>query len=118
MAVPLFFGEQNARIKANKIAVNVNESFRSNELLLLKAKQAELKNELSKYRESIEYYNSSGKQLSEEIIRSSHKSYTMGEIEYFQFVLSIENAMSLTLDYYENVLKYNYNALEINYLTR
>jgi cobalt-zinc-cadmium resistance protein CzcA len=118
MAVPIFFGEQNAKIKANKIAVNINENLQLNDLTTLKAKKAELSNELTKYKESIDYYNTAGKELSEEIIRSARQSYDMGGIDFFQFALSIENAMALTLNYYENVSKYNYFALEINYLTK
>jgi cobalt-zinc-cadmium resistance protein CzcA len=118
MAFPLFFGEQNAKIKANKIALNINESLQQNEIAEILARKAELRNELSKYQEAIDYYNTSGKQLSEEILRSSKRGYDLGEIEFFQFILSVENALSLTLDYYENVSKFNFTALEINYLTR
>ncbi len=118
MAVPIFFGEQNAKIKASKIAVNINENLQMNDLSTLKAKKAELNNELTKYKESIDYYNSTGKELSDEILRSARQSYEMGGIDFFQFALSIENALALTLDYYENVSKYNYFALEINYLTK
>jgi len=75
-------------------------------------------NELRKYQEAIDYYNISGKQLSEEIIRTTERTYTVGEIDFFQFVMSIENALSITRDYYENVSEYNFLALEINYLTR
>ncbi len=118
VAVPLFFGEQNARIKANKITVDVNQNAQSGELITLKASLAELKNELLKYREPIEHYHESGRQLSEEIARVSQRSFSLGEIGYFQFVQSIENAFSITLDYYENVSKYNNVAFEINYLTK
>ena len=117
MSVPLFFGEQNARIKSNKIAVDINETFRSQELIQLKSRFESLKNELSKCEESIEFYHHIGKKLSDEILRSSQRSYQQGEIEYFQFVLSVENALALTLDYFENISRYNHAALEINYLT-
>jgi cobalt-zinc-cadmium resistance protein CzcA len=117
MSVPLFFGEQNAKIKSNKIALSINETLQTQELIQLESKLAALKNELSKSEEAIHFYQTIGKQLSEEILRSSQRSYEMGEIEYFQFVLSVENALALTLDYYENVSRYNYAALEINYLT-
>jgi len=117
MAVPLFFGGQKARIKANKIAVSLNENLQSNFLTTLNSKYFKLNNELMKYRESIDSYNASGKPLSEEIIRTSLKSFNIGEIDFFRLVLSIENALSLTLDYFDNVAKYNQVALEINYLT-
>jgi len=118
MSVPLFFGEQNAKIKANKIAINLNESQQINELIMLKARHAGLENELSKCEEAIEFYHTIGKNLSDEIIHSSQRSYEIGEIDFFQFVMSIENAIALKLDYYENVAKYNSAALEINYLTK
>jgi cobalt-zinc-cadmium resistance protein CzcA len=118
LSLPLFFGEQQAKINAGKISVNINETLHANELALLRAKHAVLLHQLMKYRESVDLYNKSGKLLSEEIIRTSQRSYTLGEIDFFQFVLSIENALALTLNYYENISKYNQIALEINYLTK
>ncbi|MCK5840302.1 MAG: CusA/CzcA family heavy metal efflux RND transporter, partial [Bacteroidales bacterium] len=118
LGVPLFFGEQKARIKANKIAININENMQVHYLTTIRAKQTELRSELMKYQESLYFYNTTGRQLSEEIIRSSQKSYQMGEIDFFQFAMSIENALALTLDYFDYVSKYNQVALEINYLTK
>ncbi len=118
LGIPLFFSEQNAKIKAGKITVQINENMKASELSILKAKQTSLMNELRKYQESIDYYSTIGKQLSEEIIRTTEGTYTLGEIDFFQFVMSVENALSITRDYYENVSRYNFIALEINYLTR
>ena len=117
LSLPLFFGEQQAKINKGKISVNINEIQHANALALLKAKHAVLLHQLMKYRESVDLYNKTGKQLSEEIVRTSQRSFTLGEIDFFQFVLSIENALALTLNYYENISKYNKIALEINYLT-
>jgi len=118
LMLPIFFGEQKARIKANKITISIYENLHEHYLSITRAKHAELKSELMKYKKSLDFYNTTGEQLSEEIIRSSQKNYQMGEIDFFQFVLSIENAMSLIIDYLENVSKYNKVALEINYLTK
>jgi cobalt-zinc-cadmium resistance protein CzcA len=117
LSLPLFFREQQAKIKAGKISVNINEMLLANELVLLKAKHSELLIQLKQYQESIAIYQQSGKELSEEIIRSSQRSYSLGEIDFFQFVLSIENALALTIAYYENVSQYNKVTLDINYLT-
>jgi cobalt-zinc-cadmium resistance protein CzcA len=114
----LFFGEQQAKINAGKISVNINETLQASEFALLKAKHSELLIQLKKYQESIDVYNQSGKLLSEEIIRSSQRSYALGEIDFFQFVLSIENALALTIAYYEHVSKRNQIALDINYITK
>jgi cobalt-zinc-cadmium resistance protein CzcA len=118
LSVPLFFGEQKARINANKIAVDINENMQAYYVSATMAKYTELAIELKKYQQSLDMYNNSGKELSEEIIRSSQKSYEVGEIDFFRFVMSIENALKLTVDYLDNVSKYNQVALEINYLNR
>ncbi len=117
LSLPMFFGEQQAKINAGKISVNINETIQAGEFAKLKAKHSELLIQLKKYQESIDVYNQSGRQLGEEIMRSSRRSYTLGEIDFFQFVMSLENALALTIAYYENVSKYNQAALDINYLT-
>jgi cobalt-zinc-cadmium resistance protein CzcA len=116
VAVPLFFGGQTARIKANMIAADRNKLLEENYKITLNSKYFEFKNQLLKYREAIDLYNNSGKILSDEIIRTSMMSYKLGEIDFLSFVISIENALSITLDYYDNVAKYNQIALEINYI--
>ncbi len=118
LALPLFFGEQSARIKSNKIAIDVEENLNSYFYSTLKAAYSELKNELQKYRTNIDYFNASGKSLSNEIMRTSQRSYQEGEIDYFQLLLSTENALNIMLDHLDNVWKYNQTALEINYLTK
>jgi len=118
LAVPLFFVEQNAKIRANKIAVVSNENLYDNELVVIKAKKAELLRELTKYVESINIYNNSGRLLSDEIFRTAQKSFEMGEIDFFQLAISIENAMALKVDYFENVSKYNQIVLQMKYLTK
>ena len=118
LAVPLFYGEQKARINASKIVVDINENLQANYISITNARHLELMIELKKYQESLTLYDSSGRELSKEIIRTSEKSFEVGEIDFFHFVISVENALTLTINYLDNVAKYNQVALEINYLNR
>ena len=118
LGIPLYFGEQNAKIKAGKIAANTTELLLQNDLLQLEMKYNSLKNELNKHRDAIDFYNNKGKKLSDEIIRTASKSYQTGEIDFYPFVMSVENALRLTLDYYQSVMNYNKTALDINYLVK
>lgn len=117
LMVPLFFGEQKARIKSNKIAISIQENLLAHYSASLRFKKVELRRELMKYQEMLQLYETSGKQLSEEIIHSAQKSYQIGEIDFFQLVMSLENALSPKIEYLETIAKYNQIALEINYLT-
>ena len=117
LGLPLFFGEQRAKIRANQVALDINSEMQAQYFAAIKAKNNELNAELMKYKGMIDSYFDSGKALSDQIIASSQKSYEMGEIDFFRFVMSIENALELKINYLENVAKYNQVVLEINYLT-
>ncbi len=116
LGVPLFFGEQKARIKANKIAVEASRQLSDNYKIRLQSEYITLLSQLSKYKEAIDYYETMGVNLSTKIVRSAKKRYDLGDIGFFEFAMSIENAIDLTLNYYDNIEQYNNIALEINYL--
>ena len=118
LGLPLFFGEQKAKINANKIALDINQNLQSNYLSIIDAEQKEMKSELLHFQEYLDYYNQSGEKLSREIIHTSMKNYELGEIDFFQYILSLENALEIRLDYIENIFNYNKKALELNYLTK
>ncbi|MCU4177671.1 CusA/CzcA family heavy metal efflux RND transporter [Carboxylicivirga sp. N1Y90] len=116
LAIPLFFGEQRARIKAGKIAINANESLRAHYITSYNNRKQALQKELLKHQETITFYEQTGKELSLEIIRTARKSYELGDIEFFQFIMSIENAMHIILNYYDSANSYNQLTLELNHL--
>jgi cobalt-zinc-cadmium resistance protein CzcA len=43
-------------------------------------------------------------------------AYENGEIDYFQYIQSLENAAMIELDYLDNLNNYNQTVLELNYL--
>lgn len=73
-------------------------------------------NELAKFQEAINYYNQYGKKLSEEIIKVGNSSYKQGEIDFFQYIQSLENATTIQVDYLDNVLQFNKTQLDLQYL--
>jgi cobalt-zinc-cadmium resistance protein CzcA len=117
LALPLFFGSQKAKIDAARQSQQA-AMYRQNDYKIrfeytLKSLLAELK----KYSETLQYYEETGISLSEQIIEAATKSYEAGEIDFFRFVHSIENAIEIEIDYLDNILNYNKAVLEINYLT-
>jgi cobalt-zinc-cadmium resistance protein CzcA len=117
VGIPLFFSEQRAKTKAGRYAWEAAVNMQSNYINLYENKLSELMTGLEKYRESIQYYNQTGKSLASELIRYAQKSYSAGEIDFFRFVQSIDNAVEIRLNYLDDLHKYNELVLEINYLT-
>jgi cobalt-zinc-cadmium resistance protein CzcA len=73
-------------------------------------------NELTKYQEAINYYNQYGKKLSEEILKVANRSYKQGEIDFFQYIQSLENATSIQIEHLDTVLQFNITQLDLQYL--
>jgi cobalt-zinc-cadmium resistance protein CzcA len=116
LGVPLFFGEQRARIKATRYSLEASASLQTHYALQYESRRAELKAGLNKYLAAIRNYQSAGKQLSAELVRSAQLSYSAGEIDFFRFAESMDRAVEIELNYLENLYQYNQRVLEINYL--
>ena len=116
LGVPLFFGEQRARVKAKQFSMEASTNLQTHYVLQYENRRAELKSGLSKFIEAIQNYESTGKELATELVRSSQLSYSAGEIDYFRFAQSVDQAVEIELNYLENLYQYNKLVLDINYL--
>jgi len=115
--VPLFFGSQKSRIKSSKISLNVQQLLTDYEIVSLRNKIKEYGQEELRLREGIEYYNTFGKLLYDEILRTALRNFERGEIDLFKFTSSFEIAVQIKLNYLDNVLQYNNNILEQTYMS-
>ena len=77
----------------------------------------ELKQRLKKYDEAVSYYRDTGEALFMEMINNAQKSYEAGEIDIFQYLLSMEAATNIRLEYLRNLWQGNLIILEMNYFT-
>jgi len=66
--------------------------------------------------EALMYYETQGRHLSEEIIETAEQSFKHGEIDFFQFLQSIENAKEIEISYLETLNQYNQTVIDINHL--
>ncbi len=117
IGIPLFFGAQKSRINATKINRSIIESKALEYENQLNTKYNQLVSDLVKYDEAIIIYNESGKKLASELIHTSSRAYQDGEVDFVQYLLALENAVSIEMMYLKNLNNYNQTVLEINYLT-
>lgn len=114
--IPLLFSGQASKIKASRIAMDRAEQETRNNRILLQTKFSQLQAELRKYQDALRYYENEGRQLSREILKTANGSYENGEIDFFQYIQSLENAYDIQLSYLENLNAYNQTIISLNYL--
>lgn len=115
IAIPLFFSGNISKRKTAKLEQQSWEAMRSNREIRMESFYMQKQAELNQHREMIKYYTENGQMLSKEIIKTADMSYKNGEIDFFQYIQSMENAISIESDYLDNVLSYNKSYLELHY---
>lgn len=115
--IPILFGGQTSKVKASKLAYQAMEAQQNDYKAQYKSYFNTLLAKLEQLNASILYYESTGKNLSMEIIKTADRSYKHGEIDFFQYIQSLENAKEIELNYLDNLNQYNQTVIEINYLT-
>ena len=116
LAVPILFSGTISKTKVAQLELQSWEQQKQNEEVKIEKYINQKKNELAKYQEAINYYNMYGKKLSDEIIKVGNNSYKHGEIDFFQYIQSLENATTIQVDYLDTILLFNQTQLDIQYL--
>ena len=115
LAIPILFSGTTSKIKVAQLDLKSWEQQKQNEEQKIARYLSQKENELTKYQEAINYYNQYGKKLSEEISKVANLSYKNGEIDFFQYIQSLENATAIQVDYLDTLLQYNNTQLELYY---
>ena len=117
IAIPLFNRYQKAVVTASKIEIEIaNQEMENYRLTLYKMLQQQLQN-CSKYYLEIDYYETNGKALANQLIDLSNKAYNAGEIGYIEYVQSIKQAKQIKISYLQSLQKHQAETIEILYLT-
>ncbi|OUR91582.1 multidrug transporter AcrB [Flavobacteriales bacterium 34_180_T64] len=116
LKIPLLFSGNRSKIKASNIALDIVDEQQQDYKVRLNAEHQSLLAKLQKYDEAIIYYENQGKSLSEEIIKTAERTFKEGEIDFFQYIQSIETAKEIELTYLDNLNSYNQTIIAINHL--
>ena len=73
--------------------------------------------EISQIQNSLNYYENEGTELSDEILKTAQISFKNGEIDFFQYIQSLESAYDIKLGYLDKLKEYNQSVININFLT-
>ncbi len=117
LKLPLLPGGNFSRIRAAKIAQSISEAEALDYQARLKAKAQELQAKLIQAGQALDYYETEGAQLAQEILKTAHLGFKNGEIDFFQYIQSIENAYEIKLGQLASLQEYNMAVLALNYLT-
>lgn len=116
VSIPLFFHTQKNRVQMSKLQLKATNENYIDYQKHLESRFQQLQSDLKKYSEAVNIYETRGESLARELVKSGLKLYQSGEIGFPEYVMAIESAGHLMINYLENLHLYNQTVLDLNYL--
>jgi len=117
IGIPLFFGSQKAKISTLKINQQIAENNVNSGNALFQLNYQKAMQEYSTNANMVSYYEHKAIKNAEETMNAAFLQYRSGNINYLEWVMLTNQAITIKMDYLNAVKKLNNSIIELNYLT-
>ncbi len=118
VGIPILFFARSANIKALSLGVSIAEAREEDGRNLLDREYKEALLAYGQYSKAVKYFEDTALQNTDLQISTAGRQFMQGEINYLEYTLLLNQAISIRNDYYDALKKMNESVLEINYLTK
>lgn len=115
--IPLLFGGSAAKIKAAAIEEEIAAAEYKEQKQQLNTGFSRMQARVSQLEKSLAYYKTEGNFLADEILKTAAGSFKNGEIDFYQYIQSIEEGYLLKVGYLNALSDYNKAVTALNYLS-
>ncbi|HKL91585.1 MAG TPA: TolC family protein, partial [Allomuricauda sp.] len=115
--IPIFFFGHSSKVKSSKIQTQITAMENTEITVAMNQRYKTLMAQLDQQTKELSYYEDEGGQLSDQIFKAASGNFQNGEIDFFQYIQSLENAYDIQLNYLDVLNQYNQTVIAINYLT-
>ncbi len=116
LGIPLFFGAQKAKIKSAKSMYQISENNYQSGIQNIRNEYKKASAALNNQLNSLSYFESKALKNADLISETATKQFNNGEINYMEWVLLLNQSVSIKNDYLNTIKNYNEAALQLNYL--
>ncbi len=116
VSIPIFSGAQSAKASAAKVEWQMAQKRTDMAALQLQTDMQNTLQQMSKYAVSLNYFETQGNKNADLIIATADKQFGGGDINYLQWVILVDQAISLRNEYLETLHSYNQTAIQLQKL--
>lgn len=117
IAVPLFFGVHKARAEAAKLEYTRTQKYADLFDRQLTVAIANAEAAVERYREALTFYENTGLQNAEIIMKTADLQFTAGEIDYLQWVILMDQSIGVQTEYISALDNYNQSVIALQKIT-
>ena len=116
-SVPLFNGKAfRSRLQASQIGAQVAQNRLAAAQNDLQSRIGQAFAETRKWQDALDFYEKTGLQQADEILRIAQRAYSRGEIGYIEFIQNTAQALDTRLGYLDALHRFDQSVIEINHL--
>jgi len=116
IGIPLAFWANSARSQAAEVDIAIAGAEYDSYNLRLKTIFENYLQDFVKYQAQLDYYQTKGLELADELVNFAGRGYASGEIEYVEYIRNLDQANDIRNQYLETLRLYEQTKIEINYL--
>ena len=117
IAVPIWFVPYSAKAKAAKLKEKIAQTVAESYSKSISGSYRSLLLELSKNSNSVDYYEKQAIPEADLIINQASKSYKGGAMDYSDYMLSLNRALSIKQNYLDALNSFNQTIISIDFIT-
>ena len=114
VGIPLFMSSQRASIKSEKVNLQLSENNYRNGLMSMKIQYQQALETYRKHQQIVNYYEKTALKNADIMISTATKQFENGELNYLEWVLLANNAISIQIQYIDAVKRLNESVIDIN----
>jgi cobalt-zinc-cadmium resistance protein CzcA len=116
ISIPLFWGGQNAKLKAARRDIELAEIARRQAEQKMNMAYRNALTEIQRAQKVLDYYTRKGNAQGEKMARLSQISYENGEIGYVEYIQNLQTALDVQLRFADAVNDYNQAVINLNFI--
>jgi heavy metal efflux system protein len=116
IGIPLAFWANSGRSQAAEVSIAIAGAEYDSYNLRLKTIFENFMQDFIKYQAQVDYYETKGLELADELVIFAGRGYAEGEIEYVEYIRNLDQANDIRNKYLETLRLYKQTKIEINYL--
>jgi len=117
ITVPLWFFPYTSKAKAAKIAANIAQTDAENYTRSISGNYQSLLDEYNKYSSNVDFYENQAVPEADLIIQQATRSYKAGAMDYLDYVLNLNRALTIKQNYLDALNSFNQTIISIEYIT-
>ncbi|MFN8254179.1 MAG: CusA/CzcA family heavy metal efflux RND transporter [Bacteroidales bacterium] len=117
VAIPFWFVPFTSKVKAAKLKEKVSQTNAEYYSKSLSGNFRSLMGEFNKYSNSLIYYENQAIPEADLIIEQASRSYKAGSMDYIDYILNLNRALSIKQNYLDALNNYNQTIITIDFIT-